>query len=100
MVPSPSISIFGVPEEFSSFTNKENNVIAFASLVARRRILLQWKDQKPPSSQSWLKDLMSFLYLEKIKYSIRGCSDKFSKTWDPILSFVNSIPSLDNPITH
>ncbi|KAF3835725.1 hypothetical protein F7725_028283 [Dissostichus mawsoni] len=94
VVPSPSISIVGVPEEFSSFTNKESNVIYFASLVARRRILLQWKDQKPPSSQSWLKDLMCFLYLEKIKYIIRGCSDKFSKTWDAILSFLNSIPSL------
>ena len=94
VVPGPSISIFGVPEDFSSFTKKESSIIAFASLIARRRILLQWKDQKPPSSQSWLKDLMSFLYLEKIKYSIRGCSDKFNKIWDPIISFVNSIPSL------
>lgn len=55
VVPSPLTSIFSVPEEFTSFTNKESNVIAFASLVARRRILLHWKDNKPPppSSKSW-----------------------------------------------
>lgn len=96
VVPSPLTSIFGVPEEFTCFTTKESNIIVFASLVARRHILLHWKDQKPPSPNSWLKDLMSFLYLQKIKYSIRGCSDNFNKTWDPILSFVNSIPSLED----
>ena len=96
VIPSPLVSIFGVPEESSIFTAKENNVIAFASLVARRRILLHWKDRKPPPSNSWLKDLMSFLYLEKIKYTIRGCADKFDKTWEPILSFVNSTASLDD----
>lgn len=93
---SPLTSIFGVPEEFTRLTNRENNVIAFTSLVARRRILLQWKDKNPPSPNSWLKDLMSFLRLEKIKYSIRGCADKFYKTWNPFLSLIDSIPSLDD----
>lgn len=92
---SPLTSIFGVPEDFTLF-NRENNCIAFAPLVARRRILLHWKDKNPPSPNSWLKDLISFLYLEKIKYGIRGCSDKFYKTWNPILSLIDSIPSLDD----
>ena len=94
VAPSPFISIFGVPEIFSSFTRKECNIIAFVSLVARRHILLHWKDPKPPSSNSWLKDLMSFLCLEKIKYSLRGSSDRFDKTWDPLLSYFNSLSSL------
>ena len=37
---SPLTSIFGVSEEFTHFTKGESNSIAFASLVARRRILL------------------------------------------------------------
>ena len=28
--------------------------------------------------KAWLKDLMFFLYIEKIKYGLRGCSDNSS----------------------
>lgn len=68
-----------VPENFTHFSVRERNVISFASLMARRRILLQWKDHNPPSENSWLKDPMSFLHVEKIKCSTRGCSDNFKK---------------------
>ncbi len=42
------IAIFGVPEHGVSLTNDVKNVIAFASLLARRRILLEWKSKNLP----------------------------------------------------
>lgn len=49
---SPLTSNFGVPEEFTHLTNRESNSITLASLVARRRILLLWKDKNPPTPNS------------------------------------------------
>ncbi len=96
VVPGSLASTFGVPESFTHLILKENTIIAFASPVACRNILVHWKNQKSPPPNSWLKDLMFFLYLEKIKYSIRGCSENFNKTWGPMLSYVNSISSLED----
>ena len=48
--------------------------IAFASILARRRIVLEWKYSIPPKASLWLKDLMMYLNLEKIKYNLRGSS--------------------------
>uniref|UniRef100_A0A671TSK6 Reverse transcriptase domain-containing protein n=1 Tax=Sparus aurata TaxID=8175 RepID=A0A671TSK6_SPAAU len=66
--PCPLISIFGVPRNPTSLTKKNSDVVAFASLIARRRILLHWKSPNAPPTTSWLSDLMSFLSLEKVKY--------------------------------
>lgn len=75
--PCPLISIFGVPRTSTSLTKKNSDVVAFASLIARRRILLHWKSPNAPPTTSWLRDLMSFLSLEKIKYSLRGSATNF-----------------------
>ena len=48
--PTAEIAIFGVvPQEL--FTRQEKNMIAFASLLARRLILLEWKEK-------WVTDVL------------------------------------------
>jgi len=73
-----------------------SDVVAFASLVARRRILLHWKSPNAPAATSWLSDLMSFLSLEKIKYSLRGSAANFYERWQPLVTCVNTLTSLDS----
>lgn len=94
LLPCYQIAIFGTTEEGVVLTNTQANVIAFASLIARRRILLQWKAVSPPSTASWLSDIMSFLKLEKIKFTIKGSSDKFFTHWQPLLAYVDGLKSL------
>jgi len=43
------------------------NVFAFASLLAKRRILLEWKSNNPPKTLMWICDLILYLKLEKIQ---------------------------------
>ena len=88
--PSPSIAIFGIPEEGTRLNTRQKNIVSFASLIARRRILLLWKNQLPPSNISWLQDLMSFLKLEKIKFAVRGSTEQFYKHWQPLISYFNN----------
>ena len=70
--PSPLIAIFGRPEESDTMTKIQMNVTAFTSLIACRRILLQWKSPPPLSFKSWISDIMSYLKLEKIQFSLRS----------------------------
>ena len=58
--PSPQIAIFGVPPDLELLSKKKSNMVAFTTLIARRRILLGWKSPNPPSISLWLKDVMSF----------------------------------------
>ena len=90
----PRYSLLTLYTWYAYLTRKQLNVIAFASLIARRRILLQWKAASPPSAKVWLIDLMSFLKLEKIKFTIRGSTDKFYDYWQPLIAYVNSLQSL------
>lgn len=88
--PCAEIAIFGAPTDESNLTQRQLNIIYFASLLARRRVLLHWKSTNPPKASHWLQDLMLYLHLEKIKYSIRR-SDKFSYVWQPLLSHFSTI---------
>ncbi len=65
ITPCVEIAIFGVPEHGISLTNNMENVFAFALLLARRRILLEWKSKNPPKTSMWICDLILYLKLEK-----------------------------------
>ncbi|KAF3845137.1 hypothetical protein F7725_008300 [Dissostichus mawsoni] len=75
----------------ASLPNSAQVVIAFSTLLARRLILLKWKQHSPPSFSQWVKDVMYFLQLEKIKFLLRGSSNTFIRTWKPFLDFYDSL---------
>ena len=94
IVAEAKTAIFGIaPQIFSS--QKHKIVIAFATLIARRLILLKWKEKHPPSFKLWFVDLFRHLTLEKIRYSLRGCANRFFNVWQPILDQIKKVdPSL------
>lgn len=94
--PCPLIAIFGVSEPSLALNSSQKDVIAFTSLLARRFSLLQWKSTKSPSISHWLRDVMSLLKLEKIKYTLRGCTAKFYNKWQPFISHFNNLEVLPN----
>lgn len=64
--PSADMAIFGLLINESMLPTDKMDAFAFASLIARRRIVLQWKSPDPPKVSVWLSELMFFLKLEKI----------------------------------
>ena len=93
LTPTPHIAIFGKPPDNLRTTGIQNNVIAFASLIARKRILLLWKSPQPPLIKVWLHDILGLLKLEKIKFSLRGSSDRFFTHWRPLLKYLDKLPA-------
>ena len=51
----PFVAIFGLSIDFPHINRSQSDVLAFTSLLARRRILLSWKSPKPPSISLWLR---------------------------------------------
>lgn len=92
--PSAEMATFEVPGESISKTNTIKNVLAFSTLLARRRILLEWKSEHPPKASTWIKDLTLFLQLEKIKYCIRGSTQTLHDTWARLLSHLEKLKVL------
>lgn len=92
----PLIAIFGIPDASLALNSIQKDIIAYTSLLARRSLLLHWKSAKYPSIFRWLKDTMFFLKLEKIKYTLRGCTDKFFHKWQPFISYFTNLEVLPN----
>ncbi len=68
------------------------NALAFASLIAHRLILFNWKSSKAPSFLQWLKEVLSFWPLEKIWFKICKNNKNFVLTWSPFMNFVQGFP--------
>lgn len=93
--PSATMAIFGITEKRHTTLRKSyKNIIAFTTLLARRRLLLHWKSKNPPKVSMWLRDLTQFIHLEKIKYTLRESRDKFFSVWDPVLTYLNNLKTL------
>ncbi len=86
--PNPIMALFGVTGDDIHITKDKENALAFATLIARRRILLEWKSPIPPKLSLWLSDIMFFLKTEKIKYFLRGSTKAFYKTWNPLIIYI------------
>ncbi len=56
--PNPIMALFGVTGDDIHITKDKENALAFATLIARRRIILEWKSPIPPK--------LFFLKTEKI----------------------------------
>lgn len=89
--PSPLISLFGVVSADFSLKRCNMNTIAFGSLLARRLILFKWKHFLPPTYGQWIREVMSHIHLEKIRYTIKGSVGKFYTTWQPFTAYVECL---------
>lgn len=86
--PSPLIAIFGVVPVDIPLPKHYSNAVAFASLIARRLILMKWKQEASPTHVQWAGELMRFLHMEKIKCTLGGSTGKFYKAWQPFLAYM------------
>lgn len=90
--PNAAMGIFGVTDRGHRTLRKSHkNIIAFTTLLARRRILLHWKSKKPPKAALWFSDLTQFIQLEKIKYALKGSKETFCAVWDTFLKHLEKV---------
>ena len=79
--PCPTTALFGILPEGSPLTKAQSDNVAYAILLARRLILLNWKLDSAPAYRHWVGDLLGCLKLEKLKFSTRGKPGRFYENW-------------------
>lgn len=84
---NPLLFLFGVNSDGLALPAGGQRIIVFSTLLARRLILLKWKDAAPPKVSHWVRDVLFHLKLEKIRFVLRGSVNKFNKVWKPFLIF-------------
>ena len=89
--PSPFIALFGVVPPTVPLSSYKADFVAFITLVARRLILLRWKSSNAPSFSCLIKDILYFMKMEKIRYSIKGSTRRFTKTWGYLSSYIEDL---------
>ena len=85
--PNPLIALFGVTPSEIYTTNKQKRAIAFCSLITRRVILMNWKSNKCPPFRRWIQ-VLSLLQLEKIRHTLNGSCDAYTRVWSPFIDYV------------
>uniref|UniRef100_A0A8C4S006 Reverse transcriptase domain-containing protein n=1 Tax=Erpetoichthys calabaricus TaxID=27687 RepID=A0A8C4S006_ERPCA len=86
--PNPLTAVFGVLPDGLEVEKDKQTVIAFTTLLARRFILLNWKNPNSPLISQWETDVLYYLKLEKIKFSVRGSVQNFFKTWQDLINII------------
>lgn len=86
---NPLLMLFGITAEGLRLPAGGQKLIAFSTLLARRLILLRWKDAVPPTKPHWIKDVLYHLKLEKIRCIMNGSERKFHQVWGRFLTFFN-----------
>lgn len=89
--PDPLLALFGTHSKTLNLSRLKSDFAAFLTLLARRRILMCWKSPSPPQFEAWLRDVLHFSKLDKIKFTLRGASDKFIKTWQPFFDYLQTL---------
>lgn len=87
----PLTGLFGIFLPGHSLPSHTSDFVAFLTLLARRLILLNWKSSHPPSHTHWIRDVLYFMKLEKIRYSLHRPSTIFDNLWQPVREHVQSL---------
>lgn len=90
---NPYLAILGIPVNSTITSSTHSQILAFTSLIARRKILLNWKSPQAPLISHWLREVLSFLKLEKINFTIKGHKQKFEDKWGPFMTYCKSLPA-------
>lgn len=97
--PCPLVALFGIIPDGSPIPRRLGNAVAFTTLLARRLILQNWKQQNSPAAIQWMRDLVYLLHLEKIRYARMNDLGKFEKIWEPFwLHFISLRPGEFSPL--
>lgn len=83
----PLVAVLGVVDTQKIQRRTEKYAISFVCLMARRLILLNWKQKMAPSHLQLKHEILKYLDLEKIRLSLQNQEEQFDETWKPFMDY-------------
>ncbi len=62
-----------------------------ALIAAKKCIAIQWKSEEPPSHILWLREISSYVPIEKIMFNLKKKSSMFEKIWGRFIAYMNTL---------
>lgn len=84
--PDPISIIFGSSKDIKKLMPPQRQFVAYGLLIAKKLVLLFWKDKETPKLKMWITNLMDALHLERIRFAFNNKLEDFNKIWHPLVS--------------
>lgn len=89
--PCPLVALFGLSPKNTKLSSLHKSALAFSTLIARQLILLNWKFNHSRTHINWVRDLITCIHLEKIRYLRDVKQGTFVMVWGPFISHLSSL---------
>ncbi len=74
------------------FDQRKNlHLVKMALIAAKKCIAIQWKSEEPPSHILWLREISSYVPIEKIMFNLKKKSSMFEKIWGRFIAYMNTL---------
>ena len=70
--------------------NNTIRLIKIALATANKCIALKWKDELPPPTSLWFRELTSCIPSERIMYNLKQKSEDFEGIWRKLIDFTGA----------
>ena len=87
----PLVAVLGIIDSSMTKSNTEHNIVSYVILLARRLILLNWKQKVAPTYSNLLTDIMRHLELEKMRFMLKNQERMFYRIWQLFIDYFNHI---------
>lgn len=86
----PRLMLLG-DESVLQLNQRNLHLVKMALIATKKCIAIQWKSVEPPSHMVWLRELASYVPVEKILFNLRKKSSMFEKIWGKFIEYINNL---------
>ena len=83
----PKLTLLGDTSLMPRCTNHILRLVKIALATANKCIALKWKDETPPQTSLWFRELTSCIPSEQIMYNLKEKPEDFERIWRKLIDF-------------
>lgn len=84
----PSVFLVGLPSKVLQLPAPRYTLLEKLLISARKCILLNWIEERPPTVTQWYKEIFSILPHERLMALAKGKESLFNKIWSPFIDYL------------
>lgn len=86
ILPNQNLAIFGCSTETLCYTLDMQAALHLGMVVAKKLVLLAWKSTTPPTFDHWLKEMVSVIQMERLRFDKPDKQNRHETIWGPFLA--------------
>ena len=84
----PGQFLLGLPSKLGVLDPRRAKLLNKLLCLARKCILFNWIQEKPPSVTQWYREIYRVLPMERLTAKLKGRDDNFIRVWRPLIDYL------------